>query len=303
MEKYVNIMLDKGFKTVFGVKQVAIDFINAVLEGERQVKDLTYIDKEIQPEVIEQRTVIFDFLCEDVDGAKFIVEMQNCPQRYFFNRGFYYLCRTVSRQGETGDDWKYDLCPVYGIYLLNFSLPESTHWRTDVIMANEATGKAFGEVKLKQIYLSFDQFNLNKEECKSPLESSMYILKNMNIFDMSPFKEENEAFKRLLNVANLAALTPRERAIYDENLKNYRDWRATLEYAAEEAEEKGLKRGLEKGLQKGMEKGMEEGLEKGKAEGLAEGQRLIAINLKKQGIDIEIIAQCTGLSVEEIDKL
>lgn len=125
----------------------------------------------------------------------------------------------------------------------------------------------------------------------------------MNIFDMSPFKEENEAFKRLLNVANLAALTPRERAIYDENLKNYRDWRATLEYAAEEAEEKGLKRGLEKGLQKGMEKGMEEGLEKGKAEGLAEGQRLIAINLKKQGIDIEIIAQCTGLSVEEIDKL
>ena len=125
----------------------------------------------------------------------------------------------------------------------------------------------------------------------------------MNIFDMSLFKEENEAFKRLLNVANLAALTPRERAIYDENLKNYRDWRATLEYAAEEAEEKGLKRGLEKGLQKGMEKGMEEGLEKGKAEGLAEGQRLIAINLKKQGIDIEIIAQCTGLSVEEIDKL
>ena len=283
MEKYVNIMLDKGFKTVFGVKQVAIDFINAVLEGERQVKDLTYIDKEIQPEVIEQRTVIFDFLCEDVDGAKFIVEMQNCPQRYFFNRGFYYLCRTVSRQGETGDGWKYDLRPVYGIYLLNFSLSESTHWRTDVIMANEATGKAFGEVKLKQIYLSFDLFNLSREECKSPLESSMYILKNMNLFDMSPFKEKNEAFKRLLNVANLAALTPHERAVYDENLKIYRDWRNTLEYAAEEAEEKGMK--------------------KGKAEGLAEGQRLIASNMKKQGIDIGIIAQCTGLSVEEIDKL
>ena len=217
--------------------------------------------------------------------------MQNCPQRYFFNRGFYYLCRTVSRQGETGDGWKYDLRPVYGIYLLNFSLPESTHWRTDVIMANEATGKAFGEVKLKQIYLSFDLFNLSREECKSPLENSMYILKNMNIFDMSPFKEKNESFKRLLNVANLAALTPHERAVYDENLKIYRDWRNTLEYAAEEAEEKGMKRGLEEGMQKGMEKGK------------AEGQRLIASNMKKQGIDFGIIAQCTGLSVEEIDKL
>ena len=64
MEKYVNIMLDSAFKTVFGVKQVAIDFINAALLGERQVKDLTYLDKEIQPEVVEQRTVIFDLLCE-----------------------------------------------------------------------------------------------------------------------------------------------------------------------------------------------------------------------------------------------
>jgi len=277
MEKYVNIMLDKAFKTVFGEKQVAIDFINATLEGERQVKDLTY--KEIQPEVIEQRTVIFDLLCEDVDGSKFVLEMQNCPQHYFFNRGFYYICRLVSRQGESGADWKYSLLPVYGIYLLNFSLPEFQSWRTDVVMANEATGKTFGEVKLKQIYLSFDLFNLREEECKTPLENMVYILKNMNLFDMSPFKEKNDAFKRLLDVANLNAMTPHERAVYDENLKIYRDWRNTLEYAVEEAEMKGLKKGK------------------------AEEQRQIAANFKKQGVNVETIAQCTGLSVEEIDEL
>ena len=258
MEKYVNIMLDKAFKTVFGEKQVAIDFINATLEGERQVKDLTYLDKEIQPEVIEQRTVIFDLLCEDVDGSKFILEMQNCPQHYFFNRGFYYICRLVSRQGESGADWKYSLLPVYGIYLLNFSLPEFQSWRTDVVLANEATGKTFGEVKLKQIYLSFDLFNLREEECKTPLENMVYILKNMNLFDMSPFKEKNDAFKRLLDVANLNAMTSHERAVYDENLKIYRDWRNTLEYAVEEAEMKGMT--------------------KGKAEGKVEEQRQITAN-------------------------
>ena len=32
MEHYVNIMLDGGFKAVFGDKQVAMDFINAALE-------------------------------------------------------------------------------------------------------------------------------------------------------------------------------------------------------------------------------------------------------------------------------
>ena len=146
-------------------------------------------------------------------------------------------------------------------------------------MANEATGKTFGEVKLKQIYLSFDLFNLREEECKTPLENMVYILKNMNLFDMSPFKEKNDAFKRLLDVANLNAMTPHERAVYDENLKIYRDWRNTLEYAVEEAEMKGMTKGK------------------------AEEQRQIAANLKKQGVNIETISQCTGLSFEEIDEL
>lgn len=102
MEQYVNIMLDRGFKAVFGDKQVMLDFINAALEGEREVRDITYMDKEISPERLDDRTVIFDLLCEDADGAKFILEMQNCPQNYFFNRGFYYICRMISRQGGEG---------------------------------------------------------------------------------------------------------------------------------------------------------------------------------------------------------
>ena len=156
-----------------------------------------------------------------------------------------------------------------------------------MVLANEATGETFGEVKLKQIYLSFDLFNLREEECKTPLENMVYILKNMNLFDMSPFKEKNDAFKRLLDVANLNAMTSHERAVYDENLKIYRDWRNTLEYAVEEAEVKGMKKGKLEGI----------------AQGKAEGQRQIAVNLKNQGVNIETIALCTGLSVEEINKL
>jgi len=112
-------------------------------------------------------------------------------------------------------------------------------------------------------------------------------LKNMNLFDMSPFKEKNDAFKRLLDVANLDAMTSHERAVYDENLKIYRDWRNTLEYAVEEAEGKGLKKGKAEG----------------KLEGKVEEQRLIAAKLKKQGVNIETIAQCTGLSIKEIHEL
>ena len=287
MEQYVNIMLDRGFKAVFGNKQVAIDFINAALEGERQVKDLTYLDKEILPESLDQRTVIFDCLCEDVDGTKFILEMQNCPQRYFFNRGFYYICRMISRQGQIGSGWKYELLPVYGIYLLNFSLPEFYSWRTNVVLANEETGESFGEIKLKQIYISFELFNLSKEECVTPFENLIYILKNMDIFDMSPFKEENEAFRRILDAANVNAMTYHERDVYDEVLKRYRDWRCTTEYAIEQAEEKGLKRGMEKGLEKGQQEALQR----------------TAQNMKAMQISTDVIMKATGMTSEEIEQL
>ena len=61
----------------------------------------------------------------------------------------------------------------------------------------------------------------------------------MNLFEQSPFKEEQETFLRLLDVANVNSLSEKERAIYEENLKNYRDWYATIDYAQTEGIEKG----------------------------------------------------------------
>ena len=59
MAQYVDIMTDAGFKAVFQDKQVTIKFLNAALAGERQIKDITYLDKEIKPEIVENRTIIF----------------------------------------------------------------------------------------------------------------------------------------------------------------------------------------------------------------------------------------------------
>ena len=99
------------------------------------------------------------------------------------------------------------------------------------------------------------------------------------LFEMSPFKEQNENFLRVLDVVNPQAMTPKERAEYEENLKIYRDWRNALEYAVEQ----------------GMKKGLEE------AELLRNLQ--IAANCKREGIDPHIISECTGISLEEIEEL
>ena len=89
-------------------------------------------------------------------------------------------------------------------------------------------------------------------------------------------KELNEQiFKKLKSIVEVERMSLDERLDYELSLSTERDLCAC------------------------METKYEEGMEKGEAK----AQRLIAANLKKQGIDAETIAQCTGLSVEEIDEL
>ena len=63
--------------------------------------------------------------------------------------------------------------------------------------------------------------------------------------------------------------------------------------------EEGLKEGIEKGIKKGKLKGIKEGIKKGK---LAE-QISMAKTMKSKNMDINLISEITGLSIEEIEKL
>ena len=122
---------------------------------------------------------------------------------------------------------------------------------------------------------------------ENDFERWIYLLKHMETLERMPERLRKSVFERLLEVADVASLTKEERVLYDEALKRYRDYKNTVEYA----EEKGIKKGIEIG----------------KAEGLAQGRQeekwTTARNLKRKGIPLEIIAECTGLPLEEIERL
>ena len=60
---------------------------------------------------------------------------------------------------------------------------------------------------------------------------------------------------------------------------------------------------MDRNYEQGLEKGIEQGLEKGRAEGEFEAARKLARNFKNAGISAETIAENTGLSLAEIEKL
>ena len=102
-----------------------------------------------------------------------------------------------------------------------------------------------------------------------------------------PFEARKAVFKKLLEVANVENMTPEERYCYDESLKAYRDYYNTIASAERIS----------------REKGQAEGEAKGKAEGLTEGLLLVASNMKKKGIDLTSIIECTGLDEDTINTL
>jgi len=67
--------------------------------------------------------------------------------------------------------------------------------------------------------------------------------------------------------------------------------------------EQGLLQGRDEGLSRGREEGREEGLLKGREEGTYTEKLRTAANFKQLGVSTEVIAQATGLSVEEIEGL
>ena len=73
----------------------------------------------------------------------------------------------------------------------------------------------------------------------------------------------------------------------------------TFEYMLKERERIGIEQGRAEGEAIGLKKGRSEGL----VEGAAQKQREIAKNLKHAGIPVDVIAENTGLTAEEIENL
>ena len=282
MSKYINPFTDVGFKKIFGQeinKDLLIDFLNSLLKGERVINNVTFLDKEQVGEFKDDRSLIYDVYCETDSGEKIIVEMQNQPQPYFKSRSIYYAAQSVARQGERGSLWNFDVKAVYCISFLNFRQAGiSEKFRTDIALMDMQSRLPFSD-KIRLIYLQLPLFTKEVRECENQFERWIYVLKNMEKLNRYPFEIKDKVFKKLIETCDVASWTREERIKYDRALKRYRDTIAVMEGQKMEGRAEGIKEGEKK------------------------AQLTIARNFKQSGIPVDVIAQNTGLSVEEINNL
>ncbi len=300
-ERYISLLTDFGFKRIFGTapnKDLLIDFLNSLFDGEQVVRDVRYLNSEHVGDVYAERKAIFDVYCENEHGEKFIVEMQNAYQKHFKDRSLFYSTFPIREQAQKGVEWNFHLDHVYAVALLNFDLnePSFDHGdiNHDVGLLDKKTHRVFND-KLSFKYVEIAKFDKSEDELLTPYDKWLYVLKNLSWLDRRPAALKEKIFTKLFEEAAIAKFTPSELREYENSLKAYRDVKNSIDTAIE--------MGREEGLAEGMEKGLAEGMEKGRSKGIAEGRAEVAKAMLKEGMNTATIAKLTGISEEEIKRL
>ena len=148
--------------------------------------------------------------------------------------------------------------------------PDKYRW--DIVRMDRELKEPFSDT-LNEIYLELPKFKLDFSACDTAYKRFLYILNHVEIMGEIPkhIWENDNFLKKLKSAVEVERMSLDERLAYELSLSVERDWYACMEYR------------------------YEEGVEKGKLQ--------TAINMKKSGIDLQTIVNCTGLTLEEVEKL
>lgn len=293
--KYVDLLSDVGFKTVFANeenKTVIINFINRLLRGERFVKSIEFASNEVFGKVYDGKGVRFDLHCVDQDGTRFIVEMQKARHdRDFYQRSVYYGTRAYELQQEKGKR-DYFCPPVYVIGIMEGQLDfEKVTERKSCISRYRFAETDLGisaPTTICCIFVQLGLFRKTKEECKDLMDQWCYCLKNATSMQEGPESFGGGEIELLLEASEYDRLTSEKKERYISENMTQRDYEHDKYWSEVEAREEGLAEGMEKGMEKGMKRGLVEGI-------AATARKMLSC-----GLDLDVITSCTGLSREQV---
>ena len=297
--KYLNPKADLTFKRVFGEHpDLVMSLLNALLPltADQEITDIEYLPSEMVPENPLRKNSIVDVRCKDKQGRQFIVEMQMIWSPEFKQRVLFNASKAYVRQMSVGEQYEL-LQPVYSLNLVNeiFEPELEGYYHHYQMIHVENSDKVIDGLQL--IFVELPKFTPH-----SYSEKRMQVLWLRYLTEINDETREvpeelmaNPEVKKAVDALEVSAFTDAQLAGY-EKFWDIISVEKTLYNSAE-------RRGMEKGMAEGMEKGMEKGIEKGIEKGMAEERHLIALNMKKQDVSFELISQCTGLSIKEIELL
>ena len=274
---YMDLRSDFAFKHVFRdmnlLKMLLEDVLPESIVSVEPLDHLEALPNEIDKMRPDDKNIIMDVLAKTKDDREIIIEMQRRNKSSFKSRMLYYGASMLHGQLKSTDPYS-KLRPVYVLCFMDFKLQHISdqllyHYTLMEVNSAERYGNHLS------IFL-FELKRLNKKELKglSPLESWLFILKNMGTFAGKP-EDMGTRYCAVAEAARMHELPDKDKLRYltdmisEEEILDMRE--ATLE--------------------------------EGRAEQRLEDAIDHAKGMLKHGIEVDVISDVTGLSVEEIQTL
>ena len=296
MGKYLNPKADLTFKKIFGEhKHLVISLLNAMLplKDDELVDSIEYWPAEKIPERTEvEKYSIVDVCCKDKKNREFIVEMQMSWTDAFKKRVLLNASKAYVAQSKKGMSYE-SLQPVYA---LNFVNEIFQHDVTDYYHYYHLVHDKYTDKVIDGLHLIFVELPKFKPTTYTERKMQALWLRFLTEIDENTQEVpaellENAEVSEALEIVERAAFSDAEMRAYDKFWDSVSvqktleaDWKRKMEqYKAQANEAEAQISELEARLAK----------EKGET----------ARRLKSLGIDNTLIAQATGLSIEEIKTL
>ena len=273
-------------------------FLSSLL-GEK-ITICSILESEGNKEEVTDKFNRVDFLAENNKGELIIVEVQNNREIDYFLRMLYGVSKAVTEYISEGDLYE-KIRKVYSVNIVYFDLGQGTDYvyygRTefrgihnhDVLKLSKQQTEKFICQEAGDLFPEYYVLRVNEFDKKAvtPLDEWIAFLKTGEIGDDARAPGLAEARERL----KFSSLKKSERDAYLRNIEDLRVQRSVMNTAIYE------------GKAEGRAEGFVEGMAKGREEGEKQKQQEIAQNMKRMGLLPDMIAEVTGLTFEEIERL
>lgn len=292
--KTLSPKLDVVFQALFGEvgnESITKGFLETILERKIDSIDLSR-NPILRREFKDEKLGVLDIIAKLDENEICNIELQIVDKKNIIERILYYWSRLYSRQIKSGEDYKI-LQKAIVILITDFkieNLEELDYHSRWKIMEDKQGKKIILTQKLEIDIIELPKI-IGKEKEQDNLLDWLYFLENPKSERVTEKMKENENLKEAVKkLDNLSE---------DEKMQRIADLRQKAIMDEKAIYEKGLEIGIEKGIQRGMEKGIEKGIMEGSQKEKIE----IAKKMLELKIDKETIAEATGLTEQEIEKI
>ena len=267
-----------------GNEDLLENLVNATLKdfNFEEVKDLEIIDPFNLSENIDLKESIIDVKAKTKDNKTVIIEFQLCGNKNFVDRIFYYISKNIVSELKEGENYQ-EVQKIISINLLDFNLDFGDEGKPH---------RCFKLIDTENQNISLDYIQMHLIEVRRFInileKSTIEELKNNKLLTWMKFFTSNnlELIENELKEAN-----PIMTKAIEEYKRFTSDDKLMRAYTARDAFLVGQKLMLSREREEGIKEG-----EKNKAISMAKSMKL-------KNMDINLISEITGLTIEEISKL